>query len=298
MVKETFSDRMFNAFNKIMMVLVLVIVLYPLIYVVSASVSDPKYVNSGNMWLLPKGMTFEGYRRVFKNPEIWLGYANTIFYTVIGTLVSIGITIPAAYSLSRRDLVGRKFISGIFVFTMFFSGGLIPLYLLIKNLNMINTIWAILLPGALSVWNIIVTKTYFQSTIPQELEDAAKIDGCSNSRLFFSIVLPVSIPIIAVMALFYGVGRWNEYFSAMIFLKDRKLFPLQLFLREILIISDMSKSSEVIAGAEAQIMAEQARMAQIVKYSVIIVATLPIIMVYPFLQRYFIKGIMVGSLKG
>lgn len=298
MVRETEQDRMFDVINKGLMFLALVIVLYPLIYVVSASVSDPVYVNSGQMWFFPRGFTLEGYKRVFRNVEIWVGYRNTIFYTVAGTIINLIVTIPAAYSLSRRDFVGRNVISGFFVFTMFFSGGLIPLYLLVKDLNMIDKPLAVLLPGAASVWNIVITRTYFQTSIPRELEEAAEIDGCSNMKLFFSIILPLSAPIIAVMALFYGVGHWNEYFGSMIFLKRRSLYPLQLFLREILIVNQMMRDSKVFAGAEAEAMAQQARIADIVKYSVMIVSTLPVILAYPFLQRYFVKGIMVGSLKG
>ncbi|MCQ6559517.1 carbohydrate ABC transporter permease [Paenibacillus mendelii] len=297
MKRESTGDKLFITINAIVMFLVMVIVLYPLIYIISASISDPMYVNNGDMWLIPKGITFEGYERVFRNMDIWTGYRNTIFYTVVGTLINLVLTIPCAYALSRKDLEGRNYIMVLFIFTMFFSGGLIPHYLLIKNLGMIDTPWALLLPGAVSVWNIIITRTFFQSTIPRELEEAAEIDGCSNGKLFVRIILPLSAPIIAVMGLFYGVGHWNSYFGALIFLSDRDWFPLQLILREILIINQMSDSA-MLGGAEAKAQAEQARIAEIVKYAVIIVSTLPVIAAYPFMQRFFVKGVMIGSVKG
>jgi putative aldouronate transport system permease protein len=247
--------------------------------------------------LFPKNITFEGYRRVFQNKELWIGYRNTIFYTLAGTAINLFITLPCAYALSRRDLAGRKAIMLLLVFTMLFNGGLIPTYLMIKSLGMLNTIWAMLLPSAASVWNIIVTRTYFQSTIPRELEEAAAIDGCSTFRMFLSVVLPLSAPIIAVMALFYGVGHWNAYFNALIYLSNRNLFPLQLFLREILIQNEMADSM-MTSGGDLALVAQQAKIADIIKYAVMIVASLPVLAVYPFLQRYFVKGMMVGSLKG
>jgi len=297
MRRESAGDKLFIAANATLMFLAMAVVLYPLIYIVSASVSDPMHVNNGEMWLIPKGMTFEGYERVFRNMDIWTGYRNTIFYTVAGTIINLALTIPCAYALSRKDLVGRNVITGIFIFTMFFGGGLIPFYLLIKDLGMLNTVWAMLLPGSVSVWNVIIARTFFQSTIPRELEEAAEIDGCSNFKLFVRIILPLSAPIIAVMGLFYGVGHWNSYFNALIFLSDRGTFPLQLILREILIINQMSDSA-MIGGAQAEAQAEQARIAEIVKYAVIIVSTLPVIAAYPFLQRFFVKGVMIGSVKG
>ncbi len=298
MIRQTRTDRIFDIVNYIFMSFVLILVLYPLIYIVSASISDPKLVNTGKMWLYPMGITFEGFKKVFKDPDIWTGYINTIFYTVFGTLISLAITLPCAYALSNKKLPGRKILTALFMFTMFFGGGLIPLYLLVKNLHMLNTIWAVLLPSAASIWNIIITKTYFETTIPAGLEEAAEIDGCNTFMKFFKIILPLSAPIIAVMALFYGVGRWNSYFNEMIFLKDRSKFPLQIFLREILIINQMVSSSHTITAEELKSLAEQSRIADIIKYAIMIVSTLPIICVYPFLQKYFVKGIMIGSIKG
>lgn len=297
-VSETRRDKIFLAFVYIILWVFLIIVLYPLIYIISASISDPTYVSGGEMLLFPKGITFEGYKRVFANPDIWLGYRNTLFYSIFGSFLGLVIIIPAAYALSRQDLIGRKYISFFFLFTMFFNGGLIPTFLLIKDLNLYNTIWAILLPATASVWNLIVSRTFFQTTIPRTLEEAAEIDGCSTFMLFFKIILPLSKPILAVMALFYGVGRWNSYFSELIYFKSRDLYPLQIFLREILITAEMSTSNAYIAGAADLALAEQQRIADIVKYSIMIVSTLPIICVYPFVQKFFIKGVMIGSIKG
>lgn len=298
-VKESRSDKLFLLCNYIYLTVALVIVLYPLLYIISASISDPKYVASGEMWLLPKGITFEGYARVFENTNIWIGYKNTIIYTVVGTIVNLIVTLPAAYALSRSDFVGRGFFMAMFMVTMFFGGGLVPSYLLVKDLGMVNSMWALILPGAASIWNIIVCRTFFQSTIPKELQEAAHIDGCTNTRLFIKIVLPLSMPIIAVMALFYGVGHWNSYFSAMIYLNDSSKYPLQA-----LSAPDSGASGNggtgggAIDTSSATAMNTKAEIAALVKYAVIIVATLPVIAVYPFLQRYFVQGVMIGSVKG
>ncbi|CAM3023264.1 carbohydrate ABC transporter permease [Paenibacillus taichungensis] len=298
-VKESRSDKVFLWCNYIYLTIALVIVLYPLLYIISASISDPKFVSSGEMWLLPKGITFEGYARVFENTNIWIGYKNTIIYTVLGTLVNLMVTLPAAYALSRSDFAGRGFFMAMFMVTMFFSGGLVPSYLLVKDLGMVNSIWALILPGAASIWNIIVCRTFFQSTIPKELQEAAHIDGCTNTRLFIRIVLPLSMPIIAVMALFYGVGHWNSYFSAMIYLNDSSKYPLQLFLRQILVLQEMAaQGGGAIDTSSATAMNSKAEIAALVKYAVIIVSTLPVIAIYPFLQRYFVQGVMIGSVKG
>ncbi|WP_068784643.1 carbohydrate ABC transporter permease [Paenibacillus phocaensis] len=299
-IKESKSDRLFLVLNYVYLLIALVVVLYPLIYIVSASVSSPKYVSSGEMWLFPKGLTFDGYKLVFDNPKIWLGYRNTIFYTLIGTLLNLAVTLPAAYALSRSDFVGRHFFMGMFLVTMFFSGGLVPTYLMVKNLGLINTVGALILPVSASVWNIIVARTFFQSTIPKELQEAAHVDGCTNIRLFLRIVLPLSAPIVAVMALFYGVGHWNSYFPALIYLNDDAKYPLQMVLRQILVLQEMSAETTgaAISGDIAQAMANKAEIAALVKYAVIIVSTLPVIAVYPFLQRYFVQGVMIGSVKG
>ena len=297
-IKETNKDKLFNVFNYIFLTLAAVVVLYPLLYIVSASISDPAAVNSGTTWLLPKGITFDGYKLIFENSDIWRGYLNTIFYTVLGTFINLAITIPAAYALSRRDLAGRNLFMGMFVLTMFFGGGLIPTYLVVKNLGLIDTIWAMLLPNAAAVYNIIIARVFFEVTIPKELEESATIDGATNFKMFFKVILPLSAPIIAVMALFYGVAHWNGYFNALIYLSDRNLYPLQLVLREILVLQEMSSQNINMSSSMAVVLHSKQQLASIIKYGVMIVSTLPIIIMYPFMQRHFVKGVMIGSLKG
>lgn len=297
-IKESRTDRIFVICNKMLVWVFIIIVSYPLIYIISASISDPQYVNSGEMWLFPKEITFEGYKRVFQNSEIWLGYKNTIIYTVFGTFINLAVTLPLAYALSRTDLAGRNIIMIALVFTMFFEGGLIPTYILVRDLGLINTIWAMVLPNAAAMWNVIVTMTFFRVSIPKGLEEAAEIDGASQIRIFFQIVIPLSAPIIAVMALFYGVGHWNQYFGALIYLQDRDMFPLQLFLREILVQQQLTAELLQQAGSGgAEALSSHARIADIIKYAVMIVSAAPLLIVYPFLQRFFIQGIMIGSLK-
>ena len=278
--------------------LLLLIVLYPLYFVVIASVSDPNYVNIGQVIFLPKGFNLDGYKRVLNTPEIWTGFRNSVFYTVAGTALNVVMTITAAYALSKKRLVGRNFFQFMIVFTMFFGGGMIPTYLLMKNMQMLDTVWVMIVPGAVSAYNLIVTKTFFVNSIPDELEEAARIDGASYFKTFFSIVLPLSTPIIAVMTLFYGIGHWNSYFDGMIYLSDRNLLPLQVILKEILSSAQMAANSTSMSTSEMTLLAEQQKIAEMVKYVSMIVATVPVLLIYPFIQKYFKKGIMVGSLKG
>ncbi|MCH7322925.1 carbohydrate ABC transporter permease [Solibacillus sp. MA9] len=292
-MKETRGDRAFTVFNYIFLAIVALVVLYPLIFVLSASLSNPEYVLSGDMWLWPKEFTVEAYEKVFQNKDIINGFINTLKYTFFGTLLNIVMTICAAYPLSRRELKGKGVIMAFMVFTMFFSGGLIPTYLLIRDLGMINTFWVMIIPNAVAVWNIIIMRTFFQS-IPHELEESATIDGAGHFRILWSVVLPLSMPVMAVMVLFYAVGHWNSYFQALIYLQDQSKFPLQLILRQILIqgqVDDMVKAtSESLLSQKLSI--------EGLKYAVLIVANLPMLMLYPFLQKYFVKGVMIGSLKG
>lgn len=292
-MRETKTDRAFNVFNYVFLAIVALLVIYPLIFVLSASLSNPQYVISGDMWLWPKEFTLEAYEKVFKNEDIINGFINTLKYTVFGTILNVVMTILAAYPLSRRDLKGRGFIMAFIVFTIFFSGGLIPTYLLIRDLGMLDTFWVMIIPNAVAVWNIIIMRTFFQS-IPHELEESAMIDGAGNFRILWSIVLPLSFPVIAVMVLFYSVGHWNSYFQALIYLQDQEKFPLQLILRQILI---QGQTDDMIKGTTESFLAQQLSVEGL-KYAVLIVANLPMLMLYPFLQRYFVKGVMIGSLKG
>lgn len=292
-LKGTLDEKRFDIIVYLVAAIIIIVVLYPLIFVVSASFSDPARVLSGEVWLLPKSVTLEAYTNILHNDKIWLGYRNTIMYTVVGTLINIGMTLLAAYPLSRPDLPGRKVLMLIVTLTMFFSGGLIPSYLLVKNLGMVDTMWALIIPGAISTYNLIVMRTYFQSSIPWELQEAAHIDGCSNWRLLISIILPLSKPIIAVMVLFYAVGHWNSFFNALIYIRSEDKYPLQLVLREILMISQSAGADGANVGLEDQILLSES-----IKYAVIIVSSLPVLIMYPFVQKHFVKGVMIGSIKG
>ena len=300
-IKETVGDRIYVVLVYAFVIGVVIITLYPLIWIVSASISEPHYVNSGRMWLYPMGVTLEGFRLILGNDLIWIGYRNTIMYTLLGTAINLIVTIPVAYALSRPEFFGRKLFMTFLIIPMFIGGGLVPTVLLMRSFGWDNTIWVMIIPGATSLFNIVITRTFFQSTIPREMEEAAIMDGCNDFSMFIRIILPLSMPIIAVMALFFGVGHWNNWFNALIFIRNRALWPLQLVLREILVQQDMSSMPETMTGMDAsqvEMMRRRQEMAQIMRYGVMIVSTLPIIMVYPFLQKYFVKGVMIGSLKG
>ncbi|MFB9280243.1 carbohydrate ABC transporter permease [Cohnella cellulosilytica] len=286
------DDKVFDAIVYAIAAVIILIVLYPLVFIVSASFSDPAKVLSGEVWLLPKGLNAEAYSNILQNDKIWIGYRNTIFYTVVGTSINLVMTILAAYPLSRPDLPGRGPLMLVITLTMFFSGGLIPTYMLVKNLGMVDTMWALIVPGAIATYNLIVMRTYFQSSIPWELQEAAHMDGCTNWRLLLNIILPLSKPILAVMVLFYAVGHWNSFFGALIYIRNEALYPLQLVLRDILLISQSDVADSGI-GLEDKIL-----LAESIKYAVIIVSSLPVLVMYPFVQRHFVKGVMIGSIKG
>ncbi|OPG99876.1 sugar ABC transporter permease [Chryseobacterium mucoviscidosis] len=273
-------------------VLFLIAIIYPIYFIVIASFSDPSSVANGQVWLFPKSFTLEGYKELLRHENIWIGYRNTILYTVVGTLFGLVVNISAAYALSRKDLVGRKFFSLFFIFTMFFSGGLIPTFLTIRDFHLYNTFLVMVLPFSVVVFDMIVARTFFQTSIPGDLWEAAQIDGCGNLRYFVLIVLPLSKAIIAVLGLWIAVGYWNSYFNALIYLKDPNLYPLQLILRNILITNQMQ--SGMGTGEAAQV---ALRLANLMRYSVIIIATIPIMCVYPFIQKYFNQGVMIGAVK-
>jgi len=298
-IKESLGDRIFNIINLFLLTAILVVILYPLLFVLAASVSDPIYVNTGRMWLIPRGLTVEGYVRVFSDDGIMTGYRNTIMYTVVGTVCNLIVTLMAAYALSKKSLAGRGFFMLLISFTMYFSGGLIPTYLLYRNLNMLNKFSIMIVPGLVNTINLIIARTFFANNVPLEMEEAAMIDGCSYTRTFVLIVLPLIKALIAVLALYYGVNHWNAYFNALIFITDRSRYPLQLFLREILIQAVMSVDLMNTGNPSSdEMLNAQVRLAGLIRYSVIIVSSLPIIIIYPFLQKYFAKGIMIGAIKG
>lgn len=292
--RQSRGDKIFNVINGLLIAVVLIMIIYPLWFVIIASVSDPAKVLGGQVILMPRKFTLQGYQMVFRDPMIMTGYRNTLFYTVTGTAINLVMTILAAYPLSRKDWVGRGFFMGVLMFTMFFSGGIIPTYLMMNSLGMINTVWAMILPGAVSVYNTIIMRTFFVNSIPSELQEAAQVDGCSNTRLLLQIVLPLSKQILAVMVLFYGVAHWNAFFNALIYLTESKRYPLQLVLRSILI---QNAASQDMLG-DLDTMGSRVMMAETIKYALIIVSTLPMMILYPFLQRFFEKGVMVGAVKG
>ncbi|MGN0777132.1 MAG: carbohydrate ABC transporter permease [Candidatus Ventricola sp.] len=294
-VKDTLGDRIFNIVNLVMLGAVALVVLYPLYFVVIASFTDPNIVNSGTLLLYPVKFYAKGYEKIFAYSQLWVGYRNSLVYMVLGTSVNLIVTIPGAYALSRKDFVGRGPLLKIFAFTMFFSGGLIPSYIINSSLGLRNNLWAMILPGALSVWNMLIARTFFESTIPGELLDAAHIDGCSDFRFFFQIALPLSKALLAVITLYYAVGHWNGYFHALIYLNKESQFPLQLVLRNLLIINQVSTMA---GGAEMMDMAERLKLVEQLKYGIIVVSSLPLMILYPFLQRFFTKGVLVGSIKG
>lgn len=291
-MKPTAGDRTFDAITFVCLTFVAMLVLYPLVYVLSASISNPELVVKGQMWLYPMDITFAGYEKLLHDKDVLIGYRNTIFYVISGTLLNIVMTILAAYPLSRKDFVGRGVITAFFAFTLFFNGGLIPSYLLVKSLHMINTFWAIIIPTAVSVLNIVIMRTSLEQGIPPELIESASMDGCGDLRLLFRIVLPLSLPIIAVMVLYYAVWNWNTYFNALIYLNDRSKFPLQLFLREILVRGEFN---ELTTGEFSM---KQILETENIKYAMVIVANLPLLVLYPFLQKYFVKGVLIGAIKG
>ena len=298
-MKKARADRVFDTCNIAVMVLLLLIMLYPLYYIVIASVSEPYDVAMGKVFLKPSGFTLEAYRNVFENRKIWVGYRNTVFYTLFGTLLNLGLTLPTAYVLSKKQLMGRTFFSWYFLIPMYFGGGLIPTYLLVKSLRLINTPLVIVIMGGLSIYNMIVTRTYFTNSIPEELYESARIDGANEFVGFFRIALPLAAPIIAVMTLYYGVARWNDYYTALIYVSKARYQPLQLVLRSILIMNE-SALVDVgnLSGEEMELMARRAYMAEAMKYSIIFIASAPLLAAYPFVQKYFVRGIMIGSLKG
>ena len=288
------GDKAFVIFVGIILTLFFIAVLYPCVFVISASFSSGTAVQSGRVVLFPVDFSLDGYKTVFNTPTIWTGYRNSILYTVAGTLINLFMTLIAAYCMSRHDLPGRNAIMLLFTFTMFFNGGLIPMYMQVQSLHLLNSPLALMLPGAISVYNMIVARTFFINTIPHELLEASQIDGCSDIKYFISIVLPLSKAIIAVLTLFYAVGHWNAYFNAMIYLHDKNLYPLTLFLREILMSSQIDPSTV----SDPELQARLADIAAVIKYALIMVSVVPVLLIYPFVQKYFVTGVKIGSVKG
>ncbi len=293
-IRERFSDRLFSFSVNLFLFFSLLVVIYPLIYIISCSLSEPQAVMARKVWLLPVNFDLMSYKAVFTNKQIGTGYLNSLFYMVSGTVVSVMLTMLLAYPLSRKEFTGRKAVTRFILFTMLFTGGIIPLYLVVRQVGIYNTRLAIILPNAITVWNVIIARTFLQENISDELYEAAQIDGCSDIRFLFSFVFPLSGAIVAVLALFYAVGQWNKYFDALLYLQDQDLYPLQIVLRNILIINrnTPSMTSDVEAAIRAQGLSET------IRYAVIVVASLPLLIIYPFVQKFFVKGVMIGSVKG
>ena len=295
-IRETRGDKVFRIVNTTLVTILLLLVLYPLVYVLSCSVSDPLLVGSGQVWLWPRGLNILGYKRVFQDAGILTGYGNSLFYAVVGTVIDLVVTVPAGYALSRNGLPGRAAIMGFFMFTMYFSGGMIPSFLLIKGLGLYDTRAVLLILGAFSTYNCIICRTFFAG-IPKELEEAASIDGCPPIRCFVQIILPISQALLGVMVLYFAVGHWNSYFNAMMYTHRDSLKPLQLVLRKILVLAQ-SSADMMEGGTSDEYAAEQYQLAALIRYAVIVVSSLPVLILYPFLQKYFDQGVMIGSVKG
>lgn len=294
--KPITRDTVFDAVNVLIMCILFVVFTWPLWFIVIASVSDPISIWNGEVLLLPKNFSLDSYIEILHYNDIWLGYRNTIFYTVVGTLINLAMTILCAYPLSRGDFVLNNFFTKMFMFTMYFTGGLIPTYLVVDKLGLTNTIWALMIPNAISFYNVIITRTYFKNSIPVTLQEAAELDGANTWQYLWKVVLPLSKPILAVMALYYGTAHWNNFFNALIYINDSNLYPLQMFLRSILINNTFN--SEMMEALDPVALEAMMRLAETMKYGIIIVSTLPVLCIYPFVQKYFVKGVMIGAVKG
>lgn len=292
-VKKSRSDKVFDFFLYTISAALIIVMLYPMYFIVIASFSDPKLVSAGEIMFLPRGINLKGYQKLAEYSQLWVGYKNTILYAAIGTVISLVVNIPAAYALSRRDLCGRKLFTFFYLIPMFFTGGLIPTYLIVQQFGLLDNFWVMVLPFSVVTYYIIVARTFFSNSIPGDLWEAAQIDGCGNLGFFFKIVLPLSKAVLAVIALWTAVGQWNSYFNALIYLRSPGLVPLQLVLRNILISNQTI--SAMATGAAA---VEAKQMADLIKYAIIVISSAPIMCMYPFVQKYFNQGVMLGSVKG
>lgn len=296
-IKSSKEDKIFSVITVFFLTLAVLIVAYPLYFVVIASISDPYMVLNGDVTFFPKGINFDAYKEIFKNTEIWIGYWNSFMYTFFGTILNVSLTMLIAYPLSRRYFSGRKVISGILLITMYFSGGMIPTYLLVKSLHLYNTFWVMIFLGAVSAYNVIIARTFLESNIPPELEEAAEMDGCSKLQFFFRFVIPLSKSVLAVLTLYYAIAHWNDYMRGLVYLKDTDKYPLQLVIRGILMETSV-QNVDTASAAEMANMFERTKLAEAMKYGVIIISTVPTLIIYPFIQKHFVKGVMIGSVKG
>lgn len=290
----TGCDLVFYGVSALVIGILTLTVLYIIVYILSASFSSPAALAAGKVVLWPVDFSVDGYKAVFNYSKVWIGYRNTIFYVIVGTAINVSMTLLCAYPMAQKDLYGGKAIMAYFTFTMIFNGGMIPTYILVKNLGIMNTVWSLLIPGAMTVYNMIIARTFIRTNIPGELRDAARIDGCDDFHFFFEVVLPLSKAIIAVLTLWYAVGHWNSYMDAFLYLRDNKLYPLQIFLKDVLVSGEFS--AEDMMDPETAVALQNMKL--LLKYSLIVVSVVPLFFFYPFVQKYFVKGVTIGSVKG
>lgn len=297
-IRRSKEDVIFDAVLFIILTLIFVIVAYPLYFIIISSVSDPKAVAGGKVIFYPIGLNFKGYVEVFKDSRIIRSFLNSLFYTFCGTLINLAVTLPTAYALSRKKFFLKKPVTIFYMITMFIGGGMIPTYLVVQKTGLLDTMWSLIIPGALSVYNMIVARTFFQQNISEELYEAAELDGCGHGKFFFSVALPLSGAITAIMVLYYGVGHWNAYFNALLYMQTESKFPLQLILRSILVQNEAQQNQQAVGAAARAALEESRQLAELMKYSLIIISSIPVLVIYPFIQKHFVKGVMIGSLKG
>ncbi len=297
-IRRSREDVIFDAVLFIILTLIFIIVAYPLYFIIISSVSDPKAVAGGKVIFYPIGLNFKGYAEVFKDSRIIRSFLNSLFYTFCGTMLNLAVTLPTAYALSRKKFFLKKPVTIFYMITMFLSGGMIPTYLVVQKTGLLDTMWSLIIPGALSVYNMIVARTFFQQNISEELYEAAELDGCGHGKFFFSVALPLSGAITAIMVLYYGVGHWNAYFNALLYMQTESKFPLQLILRSILVQNEAQQNQQAVGAAARAALEESRQLTELMKYSLIIISSIPVLVIYPFIQKHFVKGVMIGSLKG
>lgn len=297
-IRRSREDVIFDAVLFIILTLIFIIVAYPLYFIIISSISDPKAVAGGKVIFYPIGLNFKGYAEVFKDSRIIRSFLNSLFYTFCGTMLNLAVTLPTAYALSRKKFFLKKPVTIFYMITMFIGGGMIPTYLVVQKTGLLDTMWSLIIPGALSVYNMIVARTFFQQNISEELYEAAELDGCGHGKFFFSVALPLSGAITAIMVLYYGVGHWNAYFNALLYMQTESKFPLQLILRSILVQNEAQQNQQAVNAAARAALEESRQLAELMKYSLIIISSIPVLVIYPFIQKHFVKGVMIGSLKG
>ena len=295
-IKPTKGDRVLNIFIIVVLAIIAVVVMYPLYLVILASISDPTYISQGKVWFLPKGINFEAYKKLLDEKIIWIGYRNSLFYTIFGTFLQMIVTTAASVALSKKDLPGRSWITLFFVFTMYFTGGMIPTYLVIKEFGMINTIWALLIPCIFGPYNLVISRNYFENSIPESVYESAALDGAGQFRTFVQIAVPLAKPVLAVMCLNFALGHWNSYLDATMYITDDKIQTLQVFIKRITLQAATNLDSS--SGLDMETFIASVRQTQLLKYAIVVVSAVPMVLLYPFIQRYFVKGIMLGSVKG